>query len=100
MPIYLYRIVQPGLEKESCPVVEILHGSNERLLNDPSSGLPLERVYTSPSLGGRYSERRNKRLLSHERIAKAGFTKYEREHASGRYIRTVGKEGPESFQSR
>ncbi|MDR2769064.1 MAG: hypothetical protein LBB19_00690 [Puniceicoccales bacterium] len=100
MPWYLYRVLLPNAVRSDCPIIEMHHGCNERVIVDPYSGHPLERVYTAPNLSKGYSESHTKKLLSNDNLAKKGFTKYVRDKSSGCYVKSVGQQGPNLFKVR
>ena len=97
MPIYLYRVLKPGVPEEACPVIEYEHSWKETPRVDPTTGYPLKRIYTAPNLSKGYSEGHTKQLLSDKSIEQHGFTKYVRDPIAQNYVRTAGKEGPAVF---
>lgn len=97
MPIYLYRVLKPGVPEEACPVIEYEHSWKETPKVDPMTGYPLKKVYTAPNLSKGYSEGHTKQLLSDKNIEQHGFTKYVRDPIAQNYVRTAGKEGPGVF---
>lgn len=87
MPTYSYRIVEPNKPLEDCKIVDIFHGHEEVMTLDPLTGFPLEKVYTTPNIGAKYTNSRNKKLLSPENIKKAGFERYRRDKITGEYYK-------------
>lgn len=100
MPIYLYRVLKPGIQEDKCPVIEYEHSWKEKPNKDPETGFPIKRIYTAPNLTKGYSEAHTKKLLSDKNIENHGFTKYVRDPIAQNYVRTAGHEGPSSFSVR
>lgn len=97
MPIYLYRVLKPGVCEDKCPTIEYEHSWREAPSVDPKLGYPIKRIYTAPNLSKGYSEGHTKQLLSDKNIERHGFTKYVRDPIAQNYVRTSGKAGPSSF---
>lgn len=89
MPIYCYEVIDTG------EYFEVEHSSDGPFLTEhPETGQKVQRVYTTPNLGGRFSGDYNKNILSNKNLEKSGFTKYERDPLTQRYNRVAGKFGP------
>ena len=97
MPVYLYRVLYPDLPHDACPIIELNHSWKTTLTVDPSSGYPLEKVYTAPNLSNGYSETHTKKILSNDNLSQHGFTKYVRDPISQCYVKTAGQQGPNTF---
>ena len=100
MPIFVYIVVKPdGSDGET---LEIEQGVGDApLTKHPLTGAPLRRAFSAPGLVTRYSEGEMKRKSADERyFAARGFTKYERDPATGVYHKTAGTDpnAPESFR--
>lgn len=100
MPIFVYIVVKPdGSDGET---LEIEQGAGDApLTKHPLTGAPLRRAFSVPGLVTRYSEGEMKRKSADERcFAARGFTKYERDPATGVYHKTAGTDpnAPESFR--
>ncbi len=97
MPIYLYQVVRAdGSEGE---VFEVEQGMNEpHLVKHPQTGEPVKRVYVAPNIASKYTPGHTKKLLDTKNVERAGFTKYERDKATGTYHRTAGKDGPATLR--
>lgn len=100
MPIFVYVVVRPdGSDGET---LEIEQGAGDApLTKHPLTGAPLRRAFSVPGLVTRYSEGEMKRKSADERcFAARGFTKYERDPATGVYHKTAGTDpnAPESFR--
>lgn len=100
MPVFVYVVVRPdGSDGET---LEIEQGAGDApLTKHPLTGAPLRRAFSVPGLVTRYSEGEMKRKSADERyFAARGFTKYERDPATGVYHKTAGTDpnAPESFR--
>ena len=99
MPIYVYAVVNP--DGSDGDTLEIEQGFGDPpLTKHPLTGAALRRVITAAGLVTRYPEGEIRRMVSDsQEIAKRGFTRYERDPATGRYHRTAGTDpdAPESF---
>jgi predicted nucleic acid-binding Zn ribbon protein len=97
MPVYVYEVIHadgsPGERFE-------IHQSikDEPLRRHPDSGEPVQRVILAPSLTLKHGSGHERKMLENSNLDKKGFTKYERDRATGTYHRVAGKEGPETFQ--
>jgi hypothetical protein len=97
MPLYLYQTLphdgKPG------EVIEVEHAmSDPPLTHDPQTGHPLRRLYEAPRIATRYTPGGTTKKLDPANMAKAGFSRFERDKLTGTYHKTHGKEGPESFR--
>ncbi len=91
MPVYLYKTAGGQTFEVEQPA------SDEPLKKHPVTGERVERVFTAPNLGGKYSAKAEKKLLDPKRTAKAGFARYER-GAKGEYHKISG-EGPQTLKA-
>ncbi len=95
MPIYVYEIIRNGVNSgETFDWIQSI--KDAPLTQHPETGEPVRRVITAPNVIGTYTDTTFKKSLTNENIERHGFTKYERS-GPGQYVRTAGKEGPESF---
>lgn len=101
MPTYLYcEVLEDGSDGET---IEIVRDMNDPVPTaHPETGRPLRRVYVAPNLAMRYTTQAQKDSLAPERLAKLGFTKYEKDKLTGTYHKTAGKDprAPASFNPR
>ncbi len=100
MPTFIYVVVNPDGSEGSR--LEIEQGVNDApLTKHPLTGAPLRRVFSPPGLVVQYSEGEMKRRTTDEKYLSArGFTKYERDPATGVYHKTAGTDpnAPETFR--
>lgn len=100
MPIFTYVVVNPDGSDGSA--LEIEQGVNDApLTRHPLTGAPLRRVFSAPGLVTRYAENEMKRAVNDEKFfAERGFTKYERDPATGVYHKIAGTDpaAPETFR--
>ncbi len=59
-------------------------------------GRKVHRVPTAPNIAGKWSDMKEKSMLSNKNLDRLGFTKYEK-RGDGYMERTAGKEGPKSI---
>ncbi len=99
MPIFVYAVLNPdGSDGETLEIEQPL--GDAPLKKHPISGAPLRRIFTAAGIVSKYSEGEIRRIVSDsQEIAKRGFTRYERDPATGRYHKTAGNDpnAPESF---
>jgi predicted nucleic acid-binding Zn ribbon protein len=88
MPLYVYQVIEPdGSDGE---VFEVMQRMNEEPLSKhPESGKPVRKLIAAPNAVTHYGAGN----LSNDRLARLGFTKYER-GGDGKYEKTAGS-GPD-----
>ncbi len=99
MPVFVYVVVNADGSDGDTLEIEQPFG-DAPLTKHPLTGAPLRRVITPAGLVTRYPEGEIRRMVSDsQEIAKRGFTRYERDPATGRYHKTAGTDpnAPESF---
>jgi hypothetical protein len=85
MPLYVYRILRPGVPVDRAQTFELRQSIHDPpLKRHPKTGEPVERVICPPTI--------SRGALSDTDIAAAGFTKYKRT-SDGTYERQAGS-GP------
>jgi predicted nucleic acid-binding Zn ribbon protein len=92
MPVYVYELLDTGDRFE---IVQSM--KDPALTAHPETGDPIRRVILSPNLGLKHTSGTEKKRLSNESVAKAGFTKYEKDKLTGKYNRVAGHKGPETL---
>ena len=94
MPIYIYEY----LDKEGEGTGEHfeLHQSMKDDALTEHEGKPVRRVPTAPNIAGKWSDIKEKSMLSNKNLDRLGFTKYEK-RGDGYMERVAGKEGPKSI---
>ncbi|MCR5183130.1 MAG: hypothetical protein K6B46_00310 [Opitutales bacterium] len=99
MATFVYVVINPdGSQGETLEIEQSINDAP--LTRHPLTGEALQRVHTPAGLVLRYGEGEIKRKVNDEReLAKLGFTRYERDPATGRYHKTAGNDpaAPESF---
>lgn len=99
MPVFVYAVINPdGSEGETLEIEQALN--DPPLTTHPLTGEPLRRIHVPAGLVLKYGEGEIKRKVNDEKeLAKLGFTRYERDAATGRYHKTAGTDpnAPESF---
>lgn len=99
MPIFVYAVVNPDGSDGAEFEIEQAPG-DAPLTRHPLTGEPLRRVYSAPGLATHYSDGEIKRMVGDEAyISSRGFTKYERDPATGVYHKIAGTDpaAPETF---
>lgn len=97
MPTYVYEVI--GAENSDGERFEVDQSMNDEPLTvHPETGQPVRRVILAPTLTLRHSDGAQKKMLDNKNVEAKGFTKYERDHATGQYHRVAGKEGPSTLQ--
>lgn len=100
MPIFTYIVINPdGSDGETLEIEQNLNDAP--LTRHPITGEALRRVFSAPNLVTRYAENEMKRAATDEKLFSAhGFTKYERDSATGIYHKTAGTDpnAPETFR--
>lgn len=92
MPVYVYEVLASG---ERFEIVQSMRDPS--LTHHPETGEPVRRVILPPNLGLKHPAGTEKQRLSNDNVAKAGFTKYEKDKLTGKYNRVAGKNGPETL---
>lgn len=92
MPVYAYRVILPdGSEGETFEIDQAI--SDAPLEKHPLDGRPVRRVFSVPNLVTRYSEREiRKKTTDKAYLESKGFTRYEKDKASGTYHKTAGSD--------
>ncbi|MDR2430262.1 MAG: hypothetical protein LBD14_05165 [Puniceicoccales bacterium] len=93
MPVYTYQLLDGG--GVECGLLEIEQGINEPALTcHPLTGQPMRRVIRdAPYLTGPYGERRVRAQISNpDNLGRLGWTRYEKDRGTGKYVRTSGKD--------
>lgn len=91
MPTYVYReILSDGSEGETFEIVQRM--SEPALTTHPKTGRRVRKIFLSPNVASKYTERSGKEKLSDENVEKHGFTRYEKDKVTGRYHKTAGKD--------
>ncbi len=90
MPIYTYvEIKTDGSDGATFEIEQAL--SDPPLTRHPLTGTPLRRAYSAPSIVSQYSDGEMRRRTRDEAyLAAHGFTRYERDPATGVYHKTAG----------
>jgi len=93
MPVYEYQVVGAGGADGGR--FEVEQGvSDPPLTVHPLTGEPVRRVLSAPHLAGVHNERRVRATLADaEHLARLGFTRYQRDAATGRYHQIGGDGG-------
>lgn len=100
MPIYVYAEINPDGSEGARVEIE-QRQSDPPLTAHPLTGTPLRRVFSAPEIVAKYAEGEMKRRSRDEKfLAAHGFTKYERDPATGVYHKTAGTDpaAPETFR--
>jgi predicted nucleic acid-binding Zn ribbon protein len=92
MPVYVYENTRTGEQFECVQSMQ-----DPALTTHPENGDPVRRVILAPNLGIKHTPGREKKLTSNEQVAKAGFTKYEKDKLTGKYNRVAGSKGPSTL---
>jgi len=92
MPVYVYELLDTGQQFE---IVQSM--KDQALTKHPETGDPIRRIILSPNLGTKHTSGQEKKRLSNDHVAKAGFTKYEKDKLTGKYNRVAGNKGPEQL---
>ena len=99
MPIFSYIVLNPdGSDGAELEIEQGLHDAP--LSRHPLTGAPLRRKITAAGLVTKYGEGEIRRKVNDSsELARLGFTRYERDKATGRYFKTAGSDpaAPESF---
>lgn len=94
MPIYEYEVLD-----EEGRVVEIFEAEQatgaKPLDTHPITGEPMRRKFSAPGLNTKYADWDGK--LEPEKLSKAGFTRYEKDKATGRYFKSNVGRGPDEL---
>ena len=96
-PLYAYRVITPDGSGETFEVEQSANAPP--IKKHPTTGQPVERVYDeAPGLNLKHSEGRERQMLSADNLSKKGFSRYERDPATGTYHKSVGETGPEEIR--
>lgn len=96
MPIYTYQVLCPdGSEGETFEIQQSM--KDAALTRHPETGEAVRRIYSPPNLMTRYSDRAMKERTTEEKIASAGFTRYERDRLTGAFHKTNTNRGPSTL---
>ena len=91
MPVYAYQEILPdGSDGEIFECVQSM--SDATLKKHPKTGNPVRKIFYSPNVSSKYTERATQSRLSDQNIEKHGFTRYEKDKVTGRYHKTAGKD--------
>ncbi len=100
MPIYVYEVILPEEPDEDGEmpepqVFEVMQSmSDEPLTKHPTSGLPVRRVITAPSIMGQYSDHKmSQSVKDDKKLDQLGLTKYVK--AGGGYYEKRSGAGPD-----
>jgi len=97
MPVYVYEVIEDdGSAGERFEVVQSMR--DDPLSTHPVSGKRVRKLVLAPNIAAKYTPGQTAKRLSNDNIAKAGFTKYERDKLTGRYHRVAGKDGPPTIE--
>ena len=94
MPIYIYEYLDDKGEGTG-ESFEIVQKMTEDALTE-HEGRKVHRVPTAPNIAGKWSDMKEKSMLSNKNLERLGFTKYEKK-GNGYMERTAGQEGPKSI---
>ncbi len=91
MPVYAYQEILPdGSDGE---LFECTQSMSEAVLKKhPKTGNLVRKVFYSPNVVRKHTERSTQSRLSDQNIEKHGFTRYEKDKVTGRYHKTAGKD--------
>ena len=96
MPVYVYQVILPdGSPGERFEWTQSMR--DPALTRHPETGQPVRRVPVAPNLATKHTPGKTRQRLDNSSLAKAGFTKYEKDQLTGRYHRTAGTAGPETI---
>ena len=94
VPIYIYEYLDDNGEGTG-ESFEIVQKMTEDALTE-HEGRKVHRVPTAPNIAGKWSDMKEKSMLSNKNLERLGFTKYEKK-GNGYMERTAGREGPKSI---
>jgi hypothetical protein len=96
---YVYEILDAS--GSAAGVFEVEQGAGDPPLHThPLTGQPVRLIHQPPYLAGQHNERRVRTQLNDsQKLEKLGFTRYEKDRASGHYHKTAGADtrAPEIF---
>ena len=85
MPVYQYKVMNSKMGDEIIEIVQEVGA--EELTSHPITGESIQKMISVSSL-----------TLNHENLTNKGFTVFKRDHSNpSKYVRTVGKQGPEEI---
>ena len=96
MPIYIYEYLDEKGEGTG-EHFELVQKMSEDALSE-HEGRKVHRVPTLPNIAGKWSNMKEKSMLSNKNLDRLGFTKYEK-RGDGIMERVAGKEGPRTISS-
>jgi hypothetical protein len=90
MPIYIYQV--ENADGSDGEVFEVEQSATAAALSvHPLTGAPVRRIFQAPHLAGAHNERLVKtKLHDSAELSRLGFTRYERDSATGSYHKTAG----------
>ena len=100
MPLYVYQERLPdGNDGEMFECIQSM--SEASLKTHPVTGNPVRKIFHTPNLPNKYTERATRNQLSGQNIEKHGFTRYEKDQLTGRYHKTAGNDNnaPDAFDA-
>jgi len=97
MPIYVYQVILEGEEEDEGQIFEVQQAMDDPPLTEhPTTGQPIRRLVQPPHLAGRWSEHKEKGVLSDANLERHGLTRYVKTD-EGVYEKTAGK-GPKRIR--
>ncbi len=94
MPTYVYEYLDDD-GKGTGESFELIEPITADALTE-YEGRPVHRVPQAPNIAGKWSDMKEKSILSNKNLDRLGFTKYEK-RGDGYMERVAGKEGPKSI---
>jgi hypothetical protein len=94
MPIYVYEYLNDD-GKGTGESFELTEPITADALTE-HDGRKVHRVPQAPNIAGKWSDMKEKSMLSNKNLDRLGFTKYEKK-GDGYMERVAGKEGPKSI---
>tara|TARA_R110002073_G_scaffold118918_1_gene258579 strand:+ start:468604 stop:468900 length:297 start_codon:yes stop_codon:yes gene_type:complete len=94
MPVYIYEYLDDKGEGTGEHFELVQKMSDDALTKHDER--PVHRVPTLPNIAGKWSNMKEKSMLSNKNLDRLGFTKYEKK-GDGYMERVAGKEGPKSI---
>ena len=94
MPVYIYEYLDNKGEGTGEHFELVQKMADDTLTKH--EGKPVHRVPTLPNIAGKWSDMKEKSMLSNKNLDRLGFTKYEK-RGDGYMERVAGKEGPKSI---
>ncbi len=94
MPVYIYEFLDDQGEGTG-EHFELVQKMADDALTE-HDGKAVHRVPTLPNIAGKWSNMKEKSMLSNKNLDRLGFTKYEK-RGDGYMERVAGKEGPKTI---